>query len=90
MQEIDTEPMLAPSPATRVPFLGKLWGLIREQAHGLPLFYVNRHAGMINRINSHLLSAIGGLAQTNHAQQKTIAQLQAEIEQLKAKQDSQK
>ena len=42
---LPTAPDLAPSNATRLPLIGRLWAGVREQAHQLVLYYVNRSAG---------------------------------------------
>jgi hypothetical protein len=79
----ETAPILAASPATRVPLLGRLWALIREQAHGLVLFYVNRAIAHQTTINRHTISALNQLTLLSQEQQRTIADLQQEIERLR-------
>ncbi len=78
MQHQDTAPVFAPSPAARLPVLGRLWALMRAQAHQLVLFYVNRQAAQSAQINQHLLHALTELAQLLTAQQETITRLQGE------------
>ena len=52
---------LQPSPATRVPILGPLWAMVREQAHGLVLFYTNRTASHQTGVNREIISVLNGL-----------------------------
>ena len=80
MQRQDTAPILAPSPAVRLPVLGRLWALMRAQAHQLVLFYVNRQAAQAAQINQHLLAALTELVTMVAAQQEATTQLQAERE----------
>ncbi|MCI0396042.1 MAG: hypothetical protein L0332_19455 [Chloroflexi bacterium] len=81
--QVETGPLLAPSPATRVPVLGRLWRLVRSQAHGLVLFYVNRAVGHQANVNRHLVSVVNQLAVQNEEQQRAIMALQAEVERLR-------
>lgn len=74
------EPVLAPSPATRVPILGRLWGMIRGEMHNLILFYVNRMAGDQNRLNIDLISALNELTREIQAQQAEIDRLRTELQ----------
>jgi hypothetical protein len=77
--EVETSTILAPSPATRVPVLGRFWKLIREQAHGLVLFYVNRSIGHQVKVNRHLVSVLNQLTEENQALRGRIAALEAEL-----------
>lgn len=76
--EVETGPILAPSPATRVPVLGRIWKLIRQQAHSLVLFYVNRSVGHQVKVNRHLVSVLNQLTEENQALQRRIIALEAE------------
>jgi len=73
------EPVLAPSPATRLPFLGRLWQLIRGEMHNLILFYVNQMAGDQNRLNIDLISTLNELTREIQAQQAEIDRLRAQL-----------
>lgn len=73
-----TDAALAPSPATRLPLLGRLWRLARRQAHELVLFYVNRHLAHQTRVNHLAARALRELG----AQ---LAQQEARIEALEAR-----
>jgi hypothetical protein len=77
------EPILAPSPATRVPVLGRLWQLIRSEMHNLILFYVNRAVSEQNRLNIDLISTLNELTRENQAQQARVDELQAELQRLR-------
>ena len=81
--DVQTEPLLAASPATRVPILGKLWSQIRGQAHNLVIFYVNRAVQHEVEVNRHLVNALNLLTADNQRQQRQIAMLQDEIVQLR-------
>lgn len=76
------EPILAPSPATRMPFVGRLWGLIRREMHNLVLFYVNRAVRDQNQLNVNLISALNEMTRVVQAQQAEIDTLRAEIRRL--------
>ncbi|MFO7662490.1 MAG: hypothetical protein R6X18_07835 [Chloroflexota bacterium] len=76
------EPILSPSPATRVPVLGRLWRLIRSEMHNLILFYVNRTVSEQNRLNIDLISTLNELTRENQAQKTRIDELQAELQRL--------
>jgi hypothetical protein len=83
MEPPDTTSILAPSSATKVPILGRLWATIREQAHQLVLFYVNRALAYETVINNHKLSTLNELARLTESQQAEIRRLQEEVEYLK-------
>lgn len=78
-----TEPLLASSPATRVPVLGRLWQLVRAQFHGLILFYVNRTVSEQSKLNNHLISVVNELTRVNQAQQAEIDSLRDELRRLR-------
>lgn len=81
----ETAPVLAASPATRVPLLGRLWGLVRAQFHELILFYVNRPVRHGVQLNNHLISVLNELTRQVAAQQEEIESLRAELRALKEK-----
>ncbi len=56
---------LAPSPAARRPVIGRLWGMVRRQAHDLVLYYVNIQAAHQSEIDHHLVEALRALAAEN-------------------------
>lgn len=77
------EPVLAPSPATRMPVVGRLWRQIRGEVHNLVLFYVNRSVQDQNRLNVDLISALNELTRVVQAQQAEIDSLRAELSRLR-------
>lgn len=81
--EIQTEPAMSSSPATRLPILGRLWQLVRGEAHSLVLFYVNRAVAHQKRVNRHLVSVLNRMVAMSQLQQRTIAALRQELEELK-------
>jgi len=79
--QFDTEPNLADSPATSVPFLGAAWRKIRASAHQLVLFYVNRYGSQQNELNSHIISVLNHLVQENIALRDQVDQLNQQLAQ---------
>ncbi len=78
--QVKTESILAPSPMTNLPVIGNLWKLIREQAHHLVLFYVNRSIAHQTGVNRHLISVLNRLTAALQEQQRMIIALQAELD----------
>ena len=70
---------LAPSIATQLPIVGKLWRLIREQAHRLILYYVDMAVSKQVGFNEHVVGAVNRLA----AAQQEIAMLRQEVAELR-------
>ena len=66
---------LAPSWATQLPVVGKIWRSIREQAHRLVLYYVEMAVSKQVGFNEHVVGSMNRLA----AMQVTIATLQQEV-----------
>lgn len=81
--DVETEPLLAGSAATRVPVLGKLWSLIRGNAHNLVLFYVNRGITHQVEVNRHLVNTLNLVVADNQRQERELVALRAELEALK-------
>lgn len=81
--QAETAPVLAPSPATRLPLLGRLWQLIRGETHNLILFYVNRSLAHQISVNRHLVQTLNELTRQNEAQQRAILALQAQVAALR-------
>jgi hypothetical protein len=77
-----TTPNLAPSPTARLPLLGSLWGLIRQQVHELILYYVNRSAARQARLESHLISLLNEQTRLLMAQQTEIEMLRQRLDTL--------
>lgn len=80
---VESEPHLAPSSATALPIVGRLWGAIRGQMHQLVLFYVNRSVNQQLRVNHHLVEMVNHLSKTAVEQAKLIEDLKQEIDRLK-------
>jgi hypothetical protein len=80
--QAETDPALAPSQATRIPVLGRLWALIRREAHNLILFYVNRAIAQQTDVNRHLVSVLNQLTVLCQKQQQELDRLQTMIETL--------
>lgn len=55
----------ASSPVTRLPVIGPLWRLMRQQAHALVMYYLDRQRAHQAEINHHLLEAIAALGKEN-------------------------
>ena len=72
------EPVLAPSPATQLPVVGRFWSRIRGQVHSLVLFYVNRAVRDQSRLNVDLISALNELTRVVQEQQAEIDALRDE------------
>jgi hypothetical protein len=83
METAETEPILVPSPSTRLPVIGPLWQLIRRAAHELVLFYVNRHIAHNTVVHNHLISILNEQTRLLQEQQIEIEKLQIEVEMLK-------
>ena len=86
--DVQTEPELEPSPATRIPIIGQFWRLIRLHAHNLVLFYVNRAVRHEVDVNRHLISVLNSLAIANQVQQEEIDALKSEVKDLRSQQES--
>lgn len=78
----ETTPVLASSPAMSMPLFGRLWSIIREQAHQLVLFYVNRALMYETVVNNHTLNTLNELTRLTQSQQEEIYRLQEEIKRL--------
>jgi hypothetical protein len=78
-KQVETGPLLAPSTATQLPLMGRFWQLVREQAHSLVLFYVNRHVGAQINVNRHLAAALNEITVLCQEQQERIDALEEEV-----------
>ena len=83
--QAETAPVLAASAATQLPLFGRLWKLVREQAHQLVLFYVNRLVAHQTNVDRHLVSVANELTREIQEQQEQIRALQEEVEALRQK-----
>jgi hypothetical protein len=78
--QIGVEASLSPSPATRLPILGRLWKQIRQEAHNLVLFYLGKMTQQQVVVNRHLVSTINRLTVQLQEQQREIKSLREKIE----------
>lgn len=81
--QVGVEASLEPSPATRVPILGRLWKRVRQEAHNLVLFYVGKLARQQLAVNRHLVSVLNRMAVQLQAQQGQVRALQEELARLR-------
>lgn len=79
---IKVEPSLSPSPATQMPILGRLWRMIRQEAHNLVLFYVGKLARQILAIDRHTVSTLNRMAVQLQEQQKQLQALREQLDTL--------
>lgn len=84
---VETQPALEPSPALRLPVVGQLWQLIRQEAHNLVLFYVNRSINHEIAVHRHVISVLNKLTAENQMQQRVILELTDEVEKLRSQLD---
>jgi len=76
---------LAPSAATQVPILGRLWASVRRQAHQLVLYYLEMAISKQLTVNKHLVGAVNRLAESHQemlALRREVGRLQQKIEAL--------
>lgn len=81
--QIGVEVSLAPSPATQLPFLGRLWQRVRREAHNLVLFYLGKLVQRQVRVNRHLVSVLNRMTVRLQEQQREIQRLNEELRQLR-------
>ncbi len=81
--QASVEISLAPSPVTRLPVLGRLWALVRREAHNLVLFYVGGLARQQVAVNRHLVSTLNRMVVQLQEQQKELRALREEVERLR-------
>ena len=65
-----------------MPVLGKLWKMIRANAHQLSIFYANRAIQHQTNVNRELISVLNRLTVITQEQQREILKLQAQIDGL--------
>jgi len=69
---------LAPSAATQVPILGRLWASVRRQAHQLVLYYLEQAISKQLAVNKHMVGALNRLAESHQE----ILALRQEVDRL--------
>jgi hypothetical protein len=86
--QVDVGISLAPSPATQLPILGRLWKRIRQEAHNLVLFYVGKLARQQVAINRHMVSTLNRMAVQLQEQQQELQALRDEVKQFGERPDA--
>ncbi len=81
--EMPSEAVLASSPATRVPVIGRWWAMIRRHAHDLVLYYVNRGMQHQLGVNRNIISVLNLLVRQNEAQRAEIDALRRQLSQAR-------
>lgn len=84
--EMPSEALLASSPSTRIPVIGRWWAMVRRHAHDLVLYYVNRGLQHQLGVNRNIISALNLLVRQNEAQRAEIDALQRQL--LQARKDN--
>ncbi len=79
--ELPSEALLAPSPATRMPVIGRWWAMMRRHAHDLVLYYVNRGLQHQLGVNRNIISVLNLLVRQNEAQRAEIDALRRQLSQ---------
>jgi len=72
------------SPSTRLPIFGRVWSLVRRQAHELVLFYVNRNIEHQVAVNQQMVSVLNLLTASLEEQQRLTLTMKNEIEELRS------
>jgi len=75
----DMSMILTDSTAMRVPILGRIWHLIRTNAHNLVLFYTNSATKQQLGVNKEMLNTINRLTILIHEQQECIDALDKQL-----------
>ena len=81
--QIGVQVELAPSPATRLPLVGRVWEQIRREAHNLVIFYLGKLVRQQVAVNRHLVSTLNRMAAGSQAQQAELQAVRAEIKFLR-------
>ena len=81
--QIGVQVELAPSPATRLPLVGRVWEQIRREAHNLVIFYLGKLIRQQVAVNRHLVSTLNRMAAESQAQQAELEAVRAEIKLLR-------
>jgi hypothetical protein len=81
--QIGVQAELAPSPATQLPLVGRVWEQIRREAHNLVIFYLGKLVRQQVAVNRHLVSTLNRMAAESQAQRAELEAVRAEIERLR-------
>jgi hypothetical protein len=80
--QVGVEPVLADSPATRLPLVGPLWARVRREAHNLVLFYLGELARQQGGVNRHLVSVLNRMAVQLREQEAELRALRKDVSTL--------
>lgn len=78
-EPVAINPNLSDSTVAKWPIIGPLWHKIRQQAHHLVLFYVNRVIAEQSAVNKHLVRSLDLLTKQNLLLKQQLNDLQDEI-----------
>lgn len=76
---VETGVLLADSPATGIPIIGRIWRMVRGSLHELVLFYVNRLVRDQAQREGHLLNIVNELTRLTVQQEQEIGRLRDEL-----------
>lgn len=84
--KIALSPYLTP---TRLPFVGRLWHRVRQAAHSLVIFYVNRLAVAQVAFNAHAVRVLNYIVRSLDEDEtaERLARLEREVAELRAQLD---
>ncbi len=72
----ETHIHLADSPAINIPIFGPIWKRVRQFAHNLVIYYVNRHIAHQNQINFLMTNILNELTRENEKLKRQLRELQ--------------
>jgi hypothetical protein len=76
---VETGVLLAESPATGIPIIGRIWRTVRRSLHELVLFYVNRLVRDQTQRDTHLFNVVNELTRLTIQQEQELARLRDEL-----------
>ncbi len=76
---VETGVLLADSPATQIPVIGRLWQTVRRSLHELVLFYVNRAVRDQAQRETHLQNIVNELTRLTVQQEQELTRLREEL-----------
>lgn len=72
----ETNIHLADSPAVNVPIIGPVWKRVRQFAHNLVIYYVNRHIAHQSQMNFLITNVLNELTRENEQLKRQLHELQ--------------
>ncbi len=78
-EPVETDILLAESPATGIPIIGRLWRTLRRNLHELVLFYVNRLVRDQAQRETLMLNIVNELTRLTVQQEQEITRLREEL-----------